>query len=65
LLGLIAGPFLWAYLGEKIAGKEHHHALRSAVGSFIWFLAGTLIKIIVCIVMWAYFVSAVYHIIIK
>ena len=64
LVGLIAGPFLGAYLGEKIAGWHHEHALRSAVGSFIGFLTGTLIKLVVCIVMAGYFFSNLYGILV-
>lgn len=63
LWGLIAWPFLGAYLGEKIWWRQHHLALRSAVGSFIGFLTGTLAKLVVCIVMAVYFFIQVYSII--
>jgi uncharacterized protein YqgC (DUF456 family) len=46
LLGIIAAPVLGAYLGEKWAGKADEHAWRSAIGSFLGFLAGTFIKLI-------------------
>lgn len=49
--GLILGPFLGAFIGELIAGKEVDAALYSGLGSFIGFLAGTLLKIIVCIAL--------------
>lgn len=55
LLGLIGWPFLWAYLGEKYAGKKHEHALRSARWSFVWFLTGSLLKIVVSCIMAGYF----------
>ncbi|MDE5969944.1 MAG: DUF456 domain-containing protein [Muribaculaceae bacterium] len=45
-IGIIAGPFLGALLGELIGGREFEIALKSAVGSLIGFLCGTLIKII-------------------
>jgi uncharacterized protein YqgC (DUF456 family) len=46
LLGIIAAPFFGAYLGEKWAGKADKHAWKSAIGSFLGFLAGTFIKLI-------------------
>ena len=50
---LLLGPFFGAYIGEKIAGTRERQAWRSALGSFLGFLAGTFIKMvyaIVCIV---------------
>lgn len=49
LLGLIAGPFLGAYIWESMGGRDHDKALRAAIGSFMWFLAGTLLKVWVSI----------------
>ena len=43
--GIILGPFLGAYIGELMANNKEN-AFRSAIGSFIGFLAGTLIKVI-------------------
>jgi len=65
LLGLIGGPFLWAYLGEKYAGKHHEHALRSARGSFIGFVAGSLLKIVISLIMAGYFFVNIYKFFIK
>lgn len=65
LIGLIAWPFLGAYLGEKLAGRHHEHALRSAVGSFIGFLAWTFAKLVVCLIMAGYFFVNMYHIFVK
>ncbi len=58
-LGLIIGPLIGAYLGELIAGKQNRVALRSALGSFIGFLAGTFIKIIVVLIMTYHFIDGV------
>jgi len=56
-LGIIVGPFAGAVIGELITGKTTREALLSGVGSFIGFLAGTLVKLICCIVMIVYFIA--------
>jgi len=62
LIWLIAGPFLWSYLWEKYAGKQHEHALRAARWSFIGFITGSLLKLVISIIMCIYFISASYNI---
>lgn len=42
--GIIVGPFIGAYIGELIA--HNPHPWKAAFGSFIGFLAGTLLKIV-------------------
>jgi uncharacterized protein len=49
--GLIAGPIVGAFIGEMIANNESGQAFRAAIGSFIGFLFGTLIKLTVCVLM--------------
>ncbi len=50
ILGIVLGPFLGAYIGELYAGNRTN-ALRSALGSFIGFLAGTLMKLLYGIIV--------------
>lgn len=57
-LGIIFGPFVGAFLGELIGNAESDHAFRAAVGSFVGFLLGTLLKLIACFVMGWYFIDA-------
>ena len=50
ILGLLGGPFVGAYIGEKMGGTSDDKAWRSAFGSFIGFLCGTGIKVIYAVV---------------
>jgi uncharacterized protein YqgC (DUF456 family) len=56
--GVIIGPFLGAFVGEMIAGKTSKQSLRAAWGSFVGFLLGSLLKVIVCCVMLYYVVTS-------
>jgi uncharacterized protein YqgC (DUF456 family) len=47
-LGIIIGPFLGAYIGEITTGKKEKEALRAAWGSFVGFLLGVGLKLMVC-----------------
>lgn len=57
LLGVLAGPFVGAYLGEMLGGTSTEAALKSAFGSFVGFLAGTLMKLAYGIVVAVYLVK--------
>lgn len=54
--GLIIGPFIGAFVGEMMANQSSQVALRAAWGSFVGFLLGTLLKLVVCLVMAWYLV---------
>lgn len=57
-LGLIVGPFAGAFIGELIGNAKSEDAFRAALGSFMGFVVGTLLKLIVCLVMSWYFIDA-------
>ncbi len=46
--GIIIAPFLGAYIGEVSSGKKDKEALRAAWGSFVGFLMGVGMKLMVC-----------------
>ena len=56
--GLIAGPFLGAFIGELLGGKETVQALKSGFGSLLGFLFGTVVKCMLCgYFMWQFIVA--------
>jgi len=55
-IGIIIGPFLGAVVGEMLSGNRQN-ALKAGFGSFIGFLAGTVVKLLVSLIMLYYFVA--------
>jgi uncharacterized protein len=53
--GVIIGPFLGAFAGEMIAGQNSRKSFKAAVGSFVGFLLGSLLKMTICFML-LYFV---------
>ncbi len=60
LFTILGGPFLGAYIGEKLAGQKSDKAVRAAFGSFIGFLTGTFMKIVASTIITIYFVKEVW-----
>ena len=58
--GIILGPFVGAVVGEMIKKDDFNKALKSGLGSFIGFLLGTGLKLIVSSVMFYYFFKEVF-----
>ena len=59
-IGIIVGPFAGAVIGELSTGKESKEAFKSGFGSFLGFLAGTLLKLIVSGMMTWYFAKEIF-----
>jgi hypothetical protein len=57
--GIIIFPFAGAVVGELIAGKDTGSALKAGFGSFVGFLTGTILKLIVSGMMTWYFFSKI------
>ncbi|MEQ8362167.1 MAG: DUF456 domain-containing protein [Cyclobacteriaceae bacterium] len=57
-VGIIAGPFLGALVGEWLGNRNSDQALKAAIGSFVGFLVGTVIKLIASGVMTYYFIAS-------
>ncbi|RXK58144.1 DUF456 domain-containing protein [Lacibacter luteus] len=57
--GVILGPFAGAFIGEMIAQQNSNIALKAALGSFVGFLAGSFLKLIICFFMLYYIVTAI------
>ncbi len=50
-LGVIIGPFIGAFVGEMIAGKDSKKSFRAALGSFVGFIMGSFLKLVICFMM--------------
>ncbi|MDY0103579.1 MAG: DUF456 domain-containing protein [Lentimicrobium sp.] len=57
--GIIAGPFIGAVAGELLAGKDMSNAMRSGLGSFLGFIAGTIMKLTISLIMGFHFFKAI------
>jgi len=57
-IGIIAGPFLGAFIGEMLANQNSAQAMKAATGSIIGFLLSTGIKLIACSVMIWYWAAS-------
>ncbi len=53
--GIIFGPLIGAVAGELLAGKPQRQALNAGMGAFLGFLAGSLFKLVLGLVMIALF----------
>ena len=59
-VGLIAGPFCGAVIGELVAGRSHKASLRSGIGSLAGFVFGVALKLSASFLMSFYFFREVF-----
>ena len=57
-VGMVVGPFIGAVVGEMIYGKKSNEAFRAGLGSFIGFITGTLMKIVLSVILAFHFFKA-------
>lgn len=59
-IGIIIGPFVGAFLGEYWGGRKPEDAVQSAKGTVIGFMAGSLVKLVVVLVMLGFLIVALF-----
>ncbi len=59
-VGIFIGTFLGALVGELLGKATIKAALRAATGSFLGFLSGVFVQILLCIAMIVYAVYGLY-----
>ncbi|MFH1597982.1 MAG: DUF456 domain-containing protein [Patescibacteria group bacterium] len=59
LVGLVLGPFLGAVFFEILAGRKEKDAIKIGFGAFVGFLAGTLFKFVLGLIMIGIFFSKI------
>lgn len=58
--GIIIFPFLGALIGEMLSGQEQKLALKAAMGSFLGFITGVLLKLVVTVMIAYYFFAVIF-----
>ncbi|MBU6142193.1 DUF456 family protein [Patescibacteria group bacterium] len=59
-IGILIGPAAGAVIGELAYGKEPDEAIESSKGALLGFLAGSLIKFVLILVMLGFMLSALF-----
>lgn len=59
--GIIIFPFVGAVLGELFDNKESSVAIKAGFGAFLGFVAGTLMKLVVALILSFYFFKELFQ----
>ena len=60
-IGLILGPFFGAFIGALLEVRgDNNRALKVAIGSFIGFVTGTILKLVISSVLFYYAIYNIY-----
>jgi uncharacterized protein YqgC (DUF456 family) len=59
--GIILGPFIGAVVAELASGHDQKTSLRSGFGSFIGFLTGVVLKLVVSALITFEFIKVLTH----
>lgn len=59
-IGIIIGPLAGAFFGEFLSGRKPKEAIQSAKGTVIGFLAGSLVKLVLILVMLGFLIAALF-----
>jgi len=59
-VGLLIGPFIGALIGALLEVQDDTRALKVAIGSFIGFVTGTILKLVVSSVLLYYAIYNIY-----
>ncbi|WP_461532191.1 DUF456 domain-containing protein [Sinomicrobium sp.] len=60
-LGILIGPFVGALIGELINKADGKTALKAAFGSFLGFLSGTFMKLVVTVIFLVLYIAKVWN----
>ena len=58
--GIFVGAFVGAFVGEIFGGMASGRAMRAAFGSFLGFMAGIFMKVLLCLVMIGYAIAGIW-----
>ena len=59
-IGLFVGPFIGAFIGALFEVQNDTRALKVAIGSFIGFVTGTILKLVISSVLFYYAIFNIY-----
>jgi len=59
-LGIVIGPFVGGFLGEFIKTNNLEQSYKTAYGSFLGFIAGSIFRLSVVIAMLGYFIYSLF-----